>query len=84
MPSASVRLPNVTLPSIVTKSAMFSVRSEIETSKTCPSPASKSTWMLRGPRSMVSSTSAPVVLTRTSSWPPADTPPIAMLALPDR
>ena len=84
VPSASVRLPNVTLPSIVTKSAMFSVRSEIETWKTCFSVSSKSTWMLRGPRSMVSSTLSPVVLTRTSSCPPADTPPIATLALPDR
>jgi hypothetical protein len=84
VPSASVRLPNVTLPSMVTKSAMFSVRSEMETAKTFSSPAPNWTCTLRAPSWIVSSAVAFVVLTRSSSCPPAAIGPAATLAFPDR
>ena len=76
----------VTLPSMVTKPPMSRVRSDSETSKTLPPPAGVAKVMstVRPPSSMDSLTAAPVEFIRTSTRPPACTPPAAAVIVPLR
>ena len=82
----SVSLPaKLTLPSTVTKSPMFSDRSDTEIAKTfrsrelSPKPIS----MVRPASVIVSSMGRPVVLTRRVTVPPAETGPTSADATPE-
>ena len=73
-----------TLPAMLTKSPIFSVRSETETSKSMPSPDPKATLRSRPPKSIVSSSSIPVLLILSAMLPPASTGPSAPRTRPLR
>jgi hypothetical protein len=83
LPILIVPSVKLTLPSIVTKSPMVKVASEMLRLKVSV-PSAKDTLSVRPPTSTLVSIGSPVVLTCSSALPEMDAPPADAAAVPDR